>query len=165
MRQRWKKNFERTIFLRIYLLQYVLNLLIGLPVIYVNLTGAKPASFLTLLGAMVWLVGMTFEVVRDAQLEAHMKKKTGKLMTTGLWKYTRHPNYFGESTIWWGIYLLSLSASWSNVWLIINPLVLTLLLLFISGVPLLEKKMSQRPDWDAYAKKTSKFIPLPPKKE
>ena len=154
-----------TIFLRIYLLQYVLNLLIGLPVIYVNLTGAKPAGLLTLLGVIVWLVGMTFEVVGDAQLEAHMKKKTGKLMTTGLWKYTRHPNYFGESTIWWGIYLLSLSASRSNVWLIISPLVIALLLLFISGVPLLEKKISQRPDWDEYAGKTSKFVPLPPKKE
>ncbi len=164
MRQKWQRNFERTIFLRVYLLQYVLNLIIGLPVIYVNLIGSKPAGFLTIIGVLLWLVGMYFEVVGDAQLEAHIKKKTGKLMTTGLWKYTRHPNYFGESVLWWGIFVVSLSASWSNFWLIISPLVITLLLLFVSGIPLLEKRMAKRPGWNEYARKTSKFIPLPPKK-
>jgi steroid 5-alpha reductase family enzyme len=83
-------------------------------------------------------------------------------MTSGLWSWTRHPNYFGEALLWWGIALIAWSASHS--WLVlISPLVITLLLLFVSGVPLLEKKYKDRQDFIEYKKHTSRFFPLPPR--
>lgn len=164
MRERWPNNFERNIFLRIYLLQFALNLIIGFPVIYVNIYGIGEINGLTILGILIWLVGMTFEVVGDAQLKKHLVKNKGKLITTGLWKYTRHPNYFGESTVWWGMYLIALSEKWSNFWLIFSPFIITYLLIYVSGIPLLEEKMSKRDGWEEYSNKTSKFIPMPPKK-
>ena len=86
-------------------------------------------------------------------------------MQTGLWKYTRHPNYFGESVMWWAIWVVSLSGfALSSLFGIIGPFVITFLLLFVSGVPLLEKKYKDNPLFQEYAKKTSIFIPLPPKK-
>ena len=163
MRRRWPQRFELTMFLRVYLSQYALNLLIGLPTIYVNLRGASAPGLFAWLGGAAWLIGMAFEVVGDAQLARHRRHAPGQLMTTGLWRYTRHPNYFGECLVWTGIYLISLSGSLRNWWLILSPVLITTLLLFISGVPLLEKKMATRPGWAAYAARTSKFFPLPPK--
>ena len=83
-------------------------------------------------------------------------------MTRGLWSITRHPNYFGEATLWWGIGLIALSspAGWAAI---ISPITITGLLLFVSGVPLLEKKYAGRPDWEAYKKRTPKFFPWFPK--
>ncbi len=157
-------NFELYFFFRMYLVQYVLSIIIGFPVIYINLYGAN-WTWLSVIGLIVWLVGFLFEAVGDAQLRAFIKKpqNAGKLMTTGLWRYTRHPNYFGEATQWWGIYLLAIS-NFQNYWLLFSPLLITILLLFISGVPLLEKKYQGRLDWEAYKAKTSVFFPLPPKK-
>ena len=118
------------------------------------------------IGLAVWLVGYFFEVVGDNQLKNFIKKpeNKGKLMKYGLWKYTRHPNYFGEATMWWGIFLIALSSP--NGWIaIISPIIITLLLLlFVSGVPLLENKYKSHPEFAEYAKRTSKFVPLPPKK-
>ena len=85
-------------------------------------------------------------------------------MSQGLWSYTRHPNYFGEATMWWGIFLISI-VSLSYLWLIISPIVITLLLLFVSGVPLLEKKYKDRPDFIEYSKRTNKFFPWIPKEK
>ena len=79
-------------------------------------------------------------------------------MTEGLWSYTRHPNYFGESVIWWGIFLISISKA-NDIGLIISPIIITFLLLFVSGVPLLEKKYKDRPDFIEYSKRTNKFFP------
>ena len=163
-RETWKNNFELTVFVRMYVSQFALNLIIGLPVIYINLSAKANVNAFTWLGCLIWLVGMVFEVVGDAQLKRHMKTNRGTLITTGLWRYTRHPNYFGESLVWWGIYVISLSGGLSNWWLIISPLTITCFLLFISGVPLLEEKMKTRPGWADYARRTSKFFPLPPKK-
>ncbi len=84
-------------------------------------------------------------------------------MRYGLWKYTRHPNYFGEATMWWGIYIIALSVP-NGFWFIISPLTITLLLLFISGVPMLEKKFTDNPKFQEYARVTPKFFPWFPKK-
>ena len=86
-------------------------------------------------------------------------------MTEGLWKFTRHPNYFGEATQWWGIYIIAI-AGLSNLWLIFSPIVITVLVRYISGVPLLEKKYDdrKREDWEEYKRVTSIFVPMPPKK-
>jgi steroid 5-alpha reductase family enzyme len=104
-------------------------------------------------------------VVGDSQLASFIrnKKNKGKLMTTGLWAYTRHPNYFGEATLWWGIALMAFAGT-SNPFVFVGPLTIGFLLIFVSGVPLLEKKYQGRKDWEKYAKKTSAFIPFPPKK-
>ena len=103
-------------------------------------------------------------MIGDEQLRRFKQnpENKGKLITTGLWAWTRHPNYFGEAVLWWGIYLISLSADPGRFWLIFSPLVITLLLLFVSGVPMLEKKYEGREDWEAYKRRTSKFFPLPP---
>jgi steroid 5-alpha reductase family enzyme len=79
-------------------------------------------------------------------------------MTEGLWQYTRHPNYFGEATMWWGIFFMSIS-NINQIGNIISPITITFLLLFVSGVPLLENKYKDRPDFIEYSKKTNKFFP------
>jgi steroid 5-alpha reductase family enzyme len=167
MRKRWKNNFELNMFFRMYMFQFVLNAIIGFPIVFTNLEVTKPSFNLMLyIGIGVWLIGFIFEVVGDEQLRQFKSKpeNKGKLITTGLWAWTRHPNYFGESLIWWGIFAISLSVDYTRFWLIISPLIITIFLLFVSGVPLLEKKYEGRVDWEAYKKQTSKFFPFPPKK-
>jgi steroid 5-alpha reductase family enzyme len=113
---------------------------------------------------IVWILGYIFEVIGDRQLQHFVAQpdNRGKLMTSGLWKYSRHPNYFGELTMWWGIWLISLSVT-NGLLTIIAPLTITFLLRFVSGVPLLEKKYAGNPDWEIYRRKTSVLIPLPPR--
>ena len=165
MREKWKKRFELVMFFRMYLLQFLLNAIIGFPIVYVNLQGARSPDFFTWLGLIVWLCGFAFEVIGDEQLRRFKLKPEGKgkLMTTGLWAWTRHPNYFGEALTWWGLFLISLTGDISRFWLIFSPLLITFLLVYVSGVPLLEKKYEGRADWEAYKKRTAKFIPRPPK--
>ncbi len=157
-------NYDLYFFFRMYLLQYILSILIGFPVIYSNLNGVTWSS-LTVIGLVVWLIGFIFESVGDSQLKAFIAQpeNKGKLMTIGLWRYTRHPNYFGEATQWWGIYIIAIS-NFQNLWLVFSPVLITLLVRYVSGVPLLEKKYEGRADWQAYKAKTSVFFPLPPKK-
>jgi len=166
MREKWPKNFERIMFLRIYLLQFALNALIGFPLVYTNIAGAGPADLFTWLGLAVWLFGFGFEVIGDAQLrrfKADANNK-GRLMTAGLWSLTRHPNYFGEAVLWWGLWLISLSRQTGRWLLVFSPVIITLLVRYVSGVPMLEKKYQGRPDWEEYKRRTSVFIPRPPRK-
>lgn len=158
------KNFDLYFFFRMYVVQYILNVIISFQAVYVILTGKLEFNIFAILGIVIWIIGFLFESIGDYQLKTFLSKKEnkGKLMTQGLWKYTRHPNYFGEATQWWGLYVIGLS-NLSNFWLFFSPLTITLFLLFVSGVPLLEKKYAGRPDWEAYKKKTSKFFPLPSK--
>ncbi len=166
MRQRWKRRFELVMFLRMYLLQFALNALIGFPIVYTNLEPSGGPGLLLSLGILVWLTGFLFEVIGDEQLRRFKQnpENKGRLITTGLWAWTRHPNYFGEAVLWWGIYLIALSADPGRFWLIFSPAAITLLLLFVSGVPMLERKYEGRADWEAYKKRTSKFFPRPPGK-
>ena len=156
----WGKFVVVRSYLQVFLLQGVLLYLVALPVLIVNLQPAQANIFL--LGLAVWAVGFFFEVVGDAQLKRFVRnpENKGKIMQSGLWKYTRHPNYFGEVTLWWGIFLLTFAEK--NSWLaILGPLTITFLILFVSGVPLLEKKYADRPDFQAYKEKTSVFLPMP----
>jgi len=117
------------------------------------------------LGALLWLIGIAFEAVGDWQLNRFRTDPAnkGRVLDTGLWRYTRHPNYFGEATMWWGIFLIALSAGISPL-AVISPITITFLLLFVSGVPLLEKSMKNRPGYADYARRTSIFVPWFPKK-
>jgi steroid 5-alpha reductase family enzyme len=118
------------------------------------------------LGVVFWLVGFLFEAVGDYQkskFKANPENK-GKVMQSGLWKYTRHPNYFGDALLWWGIFLLAYPSG--LVYLsIISPILMNFLLLKVSGVAMLEKKYSDNPEFEAYANKTNAFIPWFPKEK
>ena len=166
MRKRWgtTKSKYVKIFLNVYLLQLILLFIIAQPIITVNKSSEMGLGWLDYIGIAVWIIGYIFEVVGDSQLKAFISKpeNKGRLMKYGLWKYTRHPNYFGEATMWWGIFIISLSVpnGWTGFY---SPLIITLLLLFVSGVPLLEKKYKKHPEWPEYEKTTSKFVPMPPK--
>ncbi len=165
----WRKSWGKWLILRsffqIYLLQAIMMLIIMMPVISVYQIEARPIGFLTGIGIIVWSIGYFFEVVGDYQLNQFKKESSnkGKIMNKGLWRYTRHPNYFGEATMWWGIFLIGMSYG-NKLWTVVSPLSITLLLLFVSGVPMLEKAMTHKEGYEEYIYKTSVFIPLPPKK-
>ncbi len=139
--------------------------IVSLVVSVINIIGPGNNNPFYYLGLLVWITGFVFESVADAQLKNFIKTKKGKdkkIMDEGLWKYSRHPNYFGEVTMWWGIFLISVG---TNYWpiTIISPVTITYLILKVSGVPLLEKKYQDDPDFKKYAIRTSIFFPLPPK--
>lgn len=161
LRSKWKGDIERNIFVRIYMVQALLAAVIALPVIFVNTSDLIIVPAFLVAGAIVWLIGFVIESTADLQLESSIIKNPGKLMTSGLWKYSRHPNYFGEMTQWWGIGVMALSVDYG--WFsLIGPLVLTFLLLFVSGVPLAEKRSEKRDGWKEYKRRTSVVFPLPP---
>jgi len=165
MRKQWKGSESVNAYFRIFIVQAILALIISASVIAVNLSEEAVFGGWVIMGAGMWVIGFLFESIGDRQLRIHLAnpKNKGILMTSGLWQYTRHPNYFGEAVQWWGIFLLALSVRFGWV-TIVAPLTITILLLFISGIPLTEKRFEGRPGWDAYKKQTSMFIPLPPKK-
>lgn len=165
-RKSWGKWFYIRSYLQVYLLQGVLLYLIVFPVLIINSDFQIKMNFLVLIGFVVWFFGFFFESVGDSQLAKFIRnpENKGKLMMSGLWAYTRHPNYFGEVTQWWGIWLVSLSTQ-LGILAVIGPLTITFLILKVSGIPLLEKKMSEHPDFSEYKKRVSVFFPLPPKKD
>jgi steroid 5-alpha reductase family enzyme len=166
MRKRWGNNFPKLkAFLTVFMVQYILLFIIALPIIQVNAKANSQFSWWQILGIIIWLIGFVFEFLGDRQLESfkNLPQNKGKLLTSGLWSLTRHPNYFGESVCWWGILLISLTTL-SSLWLLISPLLITSLLLFVSGVPILEKKYKNREDFKEYAKITPKFVPFIGKK-
>lgn len=151
-------------YLKVFLVQAMLAVIVCAPVIIVM--GSMPAQLgvWSMIGFVVWAIGFFFEAVGDWQLRQFIAnpEHKGKIMTRGLWKYTRHPNYFGEMTQWWGIFIIAWSVpyGWAGL---IGPLVITWLLVFISGVPLTERHFRGRPGWDEYVHRTSKLIPWPPR--
>lgn len=164
-RKEWGKWFYIRSYFQVYILQGVFLFLISVPVFLIHKENGAALGVLDLIGLCVWVMGFFFEVVGDAQLSKFIKNPNnkGKLMQAGLWSYTRHPNYFGEVTQWWGIWLISLSVplGWVGI---IGPITITFLILKVSGIPLLEKKMAEKPEFAEYKSRTSIFIPLPPKK-
>lgn len=163
-RKEWK-HFYLQSYLQVFLLQGFLLFLISLPVFFLNFHKTGDNSLLAFLGLGIWLFGFAFEAIADWQLKQFIKnpKNKGKIMNQGLWHYSRHPNYFGEVTLWWGIFLISFSQT-ASPFSILGPLTITVLILFVSGIPLLEKKYQGRTDFQAYQRTTSIFLPLPPKK-
>lgn len=162
-RATWKHFYLRSYF-QIFLLQGVFLYVILLPVLFIHASASESLHLLDALGVMIWVIGFFFESVGDRQLKDFLKDPAnkGKIMDQGLWAYSRHPNYFGEVLQWWGIFLLAASLPYGYL-TIVSPVTITLLILFVSGVPILEKKYAGRPDFEAYKKRTSMFIPLPPR--
>ena len=156
-RRDWKKLFHLRMYFQVYILQALLSFTISLPIIYLS-TINTDLSLINIFGILVWLVGFGFEVKGDRQLKQFLKVRTDKnqVLNTGLWRYTRHPNYFGESLLWWGIFLIAFN---DNIFIIISPIIITFFLLSISGVPMLEKKYENNQNYQEYKKQTNKFIP------
>jgi steroid 5-alpha reductase family enzyme len=159
----WGKWWPIRSYLKVFLLQGFFLVLIAIPLL---LSGDNniSLSFINYLGILIWIFGFLFEVVSDWQLKNFVRtKKPGEIMQTGLWKYSRHPNYFGEVVLWWGVWLTTWQVDY--FWLgIIGPLTITWLILKVSGVPMLEKKYEGNPQWEEYKKKTSAFFPMFQKK-
>jgi steroid 5-alpha reductase family enzyme len=165
-RAAWGRSFVWRSYLQIFLLQGFFLLVIASPVILVNVDRNYPyTERFWLAGLLVWILGFLFEAVGDAQLARFRRDPANKghIMDRGLWKYTRHPNYFGESMMWFGIWLIALEApyGWTTV---VSPVLITFLLVKVSGIPLLEKRYAGNAAFQAYARRTSAFIPWFPKK-
>lgn len=148
--------------------QAVLLFITSLPAQIGILAAAAPAEIGApgAAGLALWLTGLVFETIGDAQLKAFRADPAnrGKVLDSGLWRYTRHPNYFGDACVWWGIWLVAAEGGlWAALASVIGPLFLTFTLTRWSGKPLLEKGLSRsRPGYAAYAARTSGFVPWPP---
>lgn len=152
---------------KVFFLQGAIQWVVSLPLQALVVSEAPTGAFavLALVGLSIWLLGFVFEAVGDAQLAAFKNDPNrGRIMDRGLWSWTRHPNYFGDACVWWGIWLAA-SAAGPAAWTFVAPMIMTFLLVWGSGARLLEKSMSQRPGWDAYARRVSFFLPRPPKRE
>jgi steroid 5-alpha reductase family enzyme len=156
-------NFAVKSLYMVFGLQGVIAWIISLPLL-VAIHSSGPLGVLDLLGLALWGVGMFFEAVGDWQL-ARFKadpENRGKVLDTGLWRYTRHPNYFGNACIWWGLFLTALAAD--GWWTIVSPLLMTFLLLRVSGVAMLERDIGERrPAYRDYVRRTNAFLPGPPR--
>ncbi|GHJ43778.1 membrane protein [Catellatospora sp. TT07R-123] len=150
----------------VYLLQAAVMLFISLPVQFAQYDAAPPDWWLAP-GVALWAVGLFFEAVGDAQLVRFTADPAnrGKVLDTGLWRYTRHPNYFGDTCVWWGLWLLAAAGGWAGAATVLSPLLMTWLLVARTGKPLLEAGLvRRRPGYGAYIDRTSGFIPLPPRR-
>lgn len=171
MRQRWKTNVGVKSFFYVYMIQATAQYILSLPIILMYTVVIKEPNWLTNLviisALVIYAIGFIFESIGDQQLAMFKSNpdNKGKVMTKGLWKFTRHPNYFGESMIWFGIGIFSLSTlNLVSLIGLISPITITYLLLFVTGIPLLNKRYKNNLDYQVYASKTSPFIPWFPKK-
>jgi steroid 5-alpha reductase family enzyme len=162
-RDTWGTWFYVRSFFQVYILQGTLMILVAYPLVHVSVFDTGTFSItLLLIGSILWLFGFMFEAVSDYQLDRFIgnSENKGKLMRSGLWQYSRHPNYFGEVVQWWGIWCTVLSLPY-GLYAVISPLVITFLILKVSGIPMLEKGLKEHPEFEEYKKTTSEFIPLP----
>lgn len=167
MREAGGPGWPARSYLTVFLLQGLLMWLISLPLqvgIFLSPDGAL-LNPLTLAGAALFLFGFVFEAVADAQMWRFKRDPAnkGKVMGRGLWRFSRHPNYFGEACVWWGLWLAACASPWAAL-TVCGPILVTVLLTRVSGVPLAERNMREtRPEYRDYAERTSTFIPWPPK--
>jgi steroid 5-alpha reductase family enzyme len=163
IRARNQPNFAYSSVYRVFIFQAVLAWVISLP-LYGAVQSASPLGLLDYAGLTLWVIGFAFEAGGDWQLSRFKRDpaNAGQVMDRGFWRYTRHPNYFGDFCVWWGFYLIALSAgAW---WSVIGPLIMSWLLLKISGVALLERDIAERrPAYAEYIRRTNAFFPGWPK--
>jgi len=148
---------------RVFVLQGAAICLVALPVMVAALVD-EPLTWLSLVGSATWLVGLVFETVGDAQLAAYKRDPNrGPVLDRGLWAWTRHPNYFGDACVWWGIWLVAVDATPWALLTLPAPVTMTWFLAYTTGARLLEQKMMQRPGYAEYAARTPMFVPRPPR--
>ena len=161
-------SFAKAALLKAWVMQIPLLFIVCLPAqLGILLAGADTLGPVAIVGTAIAVIGIAFETIGDMQLKAFRSNpdSKGKVLDSGLWKYTRHPNYFGDFCAWWGIWLVASQTGWP-VWVaVVGPLFLSFTLMKWSGAPLLEKSLKQnRPDYVDYIERTSGFFPMPPKK-
>ena len=159
MRRKYSPHFAVKSLAIVFLLQGFLAWLISLPLL-AAVTGSRPLHLLDAAALLLVVFGILFESIADAQMAAFKRApgSQGKVLDTGLWRYTRHPNYFGECCVWWGFYLFAVAAG--GWWSLLSPVLMTFLLLRVSGVALLEKDIRERrPAYADYIERTNAFIP------
>lgn len=161
-------SFAKASFLQVFAMQCVLLILVCLPAQLGQIAKAPTAiGLIGWVGIALAVTGIIFETIGDAQLKAFRANpdNAGKVLETGLWRYTRHPNYFGDVCTWWGIWLVAAETG-PGLYAIIGPVILTFLLTRVSGVPMLEHRLKKnRPGYEAYLRRTSSFFPWPPRSE
>lgn len=163
-RAEWRFFVLRS-YVQVFLLQGFFMLIISLPVILVASWPVSGDTTAVVAGVILWLAGFTFELVGDEQLARYLAEPLttrAPVMDRGLWAWTRHPNYFGESVMWWGLGVAALSVPYGWIGLA-SPITITWLLVAISGIPPIERRHSGDPDWQAYRERTSAFLPRPPR--
>lgn len=164
IRRKHEPGFALKSLYLVFGLQGLLAWFISLPLLAVATGGTTPLGVLDMVAVMIWVTGFSIEALADKQLAAFRARpeNRGKVLDSGLWRYSRHPNYFGECAVWWGFYLLAVAAG--GWWTFPAPLLMTLLLLRVSGVTLLEQDISERrPAYSDYVLQTNAFIPGPRK--
>ncbi|MFN0038514.1 MAG: DUF1295 domain-containing protein [Burkholderiales bacterium] len=164
IRSRNQPHFKWKSLYLVFGLQGVLAWIVSAPLV-IAIAGARPLGWLDAFGIALFFIGFVFETLSDFQLARFRGQPAnrGKVMDRGLWRFTRHPNYFGEFCVWWGFYLLALSAG--GWWAVVSPLLMSVLLLKVSGVTLLEKDIGlRRPQYQDYIARTNAFFPGPPRK-
>jgi steroid 5-alpha reductase family enzyme len=165
MRDAYGERFRWISLFLVFGLQGVIMWIVAMP-IQAGPSSATPWHWLDALGIVIWTVGFLFETVGDLQLARFKSEPAnrGQVMDRGLWRYTRHPNYFGDFLVWWGLYLIA--AAGGAWWTVFSPVLMSILLLRVSGVALLEKSLKSRTaGYEAYVRRTSSFFPWPPKEE
>lgn len=165
LRMAWGSWFIPRSFVQVFLLQGFLLGVVALPVLWINTFGGS-MSVLAWIGVGVWAMGFAWESIADIQLTRFLKNPTsaGRILKSGLWKYSRHPNYFGEIAQWWGLWLMAcgVAGGWATV---LGPLLITHLIINVSGIPLLEEKHMKNQTYRTYAKQTNALIPWFPRKK
>ncbi len=156
----WTAHKELYIFFFIFMLQGFLLYLVALP-LYCIITFPLTWNNRTIISSVWWTIGFFMQIVADRQLASHLAKNEKKVLSSGLWKFSRHPNYFGESCMWTAL-ALAASSSECGVFVWISPIVITFLLVFVSGIPLAEKGIASLPGAKKYIDSTSPFFPMPP---
>lgn len=157
MKADWGKNYAWNAFTKVFMLQGGFMWIIALPIFQTNY---NPSYFIQGFGFTLWLAGFLWEAIADWQLYLFKQQpeNKGKIMTKGLWKYSRHPNYFGEIVLWWGIFIFTYS--YAGLWpIILSPITISWLLIKVSGVPMLEKKYRDNPDYQQYKQSTNALFP------
>lgn len=163
-REEWGKWWLPRSFFQVFLLQGLLLLVVVSPVLVASSFVDVAVGWWVGVGVLVWLIGFFFETVGDYQLAVFLNNESnkGKVMSRGLWRYTRHPNYFGEISMWWGIGLIAIGTPVG--WLgLMGPLTITFLITRVSGIPMLEARYTGNAEYDEYKSKTSVLVPWFPK--
>ena len=173
MRRRWKTNIVLKSFIRVYIFQGIVIFIVSFPVWFINIiNNYSVESFLDFfgitlwLGGIIWLIGFLFETIGDYTLYKFLQKpeNKGEIMDRGVWKLSQHPNYFGEVTQWWGIYVIALGAPFGFI-TILGPIFITYMIINVSGIRLLDKRFESDDKYADYKKRTSVFFPWFPKKK
>lgn len=159
-RREWGRSFYIRSFLQVFLLQALFLLIIISPVLFAASYKSSELSLYTAAGLLIWLIGFYWQSLGDEQLRKFIKNRKSKeeILDSGLWCYSRHPNYFGEITMWWGIYLIVFPLEWSLAF-IVGPITITILIRYVSGVPMLEHRYEGNENYQEYKKRVPVLFP------